>query len=218
MPETINYAAMDNVVVLVGDRSANGAVHTSVGRSPTTRAIWTSFSTIQGLKARTIPAPFSCVSCVSWLEITSLRQGSTIGLSQQRFRGLSKGGVWGQARCLAIKTKRQQAAALETLRAYQRPMHPRQRVTNHRDGRPDPMGPYGDRHVVGSERCRLSLGAGLKGWHHGIRTRTISSFRVNAELSRRSVVPRIRRCCAHGCHSPAFRRNSFMKLTSSTVR
>jgi len=67
MPETISHAAIDKVVVLVGDRSANGAVHTSVGRSPTTRAISTSFSTIQGLKARTIPAPFSCVSCVSWL-------------------------------------------------------------------------------------------------------------------------------------------------------
>ncbi|HOK77261.1 MAG TPA: hypothetical protein PLW35_06005 [Verrucomicrobiota bacterium] len=35
MAETINYAAMHNGVVLVGHRSANGAVHTSVGRSPT---------------------------------------------------------------------------------------------------------------------------------------------------------------------------------------
>jgi len=67
MAETINYAAMHNVVVLVGHRSANGAVHTSVGRSPTTRAIWTSFSTIQGLKARTTTAMFSCISRVSWL-------------------------------------------------------------------------------------------------------------------------------------------------------
>ncbi|NLH72320.1 MAG: hypothetical protein GX456_04635 [Verrucomicrobia bacterium] len=39
MPETINYAAMHNSVVLVGHRSANGAVHTSVGRSPTTRVL-----------------------------------------------------------------------------------------------------------------------------------------------------------------------------------
>ncbi len=31
MAETIKYVAMDNVVVLVGDRSANGAAHTSVG-------------------------------------------------------------------------------------------------------------------------------------------------------------------------------------------
>ncbi len=31
MAETINYAAMNNVVVLGGHRSANGAVHTSVG-------------------------------------------------------------------------------------------------------------------------------------------------------------------------------------------
>ncbi|NLH73274.1 MAG: hypothetical protein GX456_09495 [Verrucomicrobia bacterium] len=67
MPETINYAVMHNEVVLVGHRSANGAVHTSVGRSPTITAISTSHSTIQGLKARTIPAPFWCISCVSWL-------------------------------------------------------------------------------------------------------------------------------------------------------
>ncbi|NLH73801.1 MAG: hypothetical protein GX456_12170 [Verrucomicrobia bacterium] len=31
IPETINYAAIFNPVVLVGHRSANGAVHTSVG-------------------------------------------------------------------------------------------------------------------------------------------------------------------------------------------
>ncbi|NLH73827.1 MAG: hypothetical protein GX456_12300 [Verrucomicrobia bacterium] len=65
MAETINYAAMHNGVVLVGHRSANGAVHTSVGRSPTKRAIATSSSTIQGLKARTITGTFSCVLCVS---------------------------------------------------------------------------------------------------------------------------------------------------------
>ncbi|NLH72278.1 MAG: hypothetical protein GX456_04425 [Verrucomicrobia bacterium] len=29
--ETINYAAMHNGVVMIGHRSANGAVHTSVG-------------------------------------------------------------------------------------------------------------------------------------------------------------------------------------------
>ncbi len=34
-------------------------------------------------------------------------------------------GIWGQTRCLGMKTKRQQAAALQTLRAYQRPMRPR---------------------------------------------------------------------------------------------
>ncbi|NLH73926.1 MAG: hypothetical protein GX456_12800 [Verrucomicrobia bacterium] len=67
MAETINYAGMDKTLVLVGHRSAKGAVHTSVGRSPTTRTFSTSLPTIQGLKARTIPAPFSCVSCVSWL-------------------------------------------------------------------------------------------------------------------------------------------------------
>jgi len=67
MAETINYAAMQEAVFLVGHRSANGAVHTSVGRSPTTRAISTSLSTIQGLKARTITAMFSCVWCISWL-------------------------------------------------------------------------------------------------------------------------------------------------------
>ncbi|NLH74845.1 MAG: hypothetical protein GX456_17485 [Verrucomicrobia bacterium] len=61
MAETINYAAMHNAVVLVGHGSANGAVHTSVGRSPTTRNVSTSHSTIQGLKARTITATFSCV-------------------------------------------------------------------------------------------------------------------------------------------------------------
>ncbi|NLH73501.1 MAG: hypothetical protein GX456_10655 [Verrucomicrobia bacterium] len=67
MPETINCTGMDNAVVLVGHRSANGAVHTSVGRSPTTRAIATSLSTIEGLKARTITAMFPRVSRVSWL-------------------------------------------------------------------------------------------------------------------------------------------------------
>ncbi|NLH74584.1 MAG: hypothetical protein GX456_16165 [Verrucomicrobia bacterium] len=67
MAETINCAAMHNPVVSVGHRSANGAVHTSVGRSPTTRTISTSLSTIQGLKARTIRATFSCVWCISWL-------------------------------------------------------------------------------------------------------------------------------------------------------
>ncbi|NLH71806.1 MAG: hypothetical protein GX456_01975, partial [Verrucomicrobia bacterium] len=77
-PETINYAAMHNSVVLVGHRSANGAVHTSVGRSPTTTAISTSFSTIQGLKARTTTAMFSCISCVSWLMQCS---SSPLGLS-----------------------------------------------------------------------------------------------------------------------------------------
>ncbi|NLH72327.1 MAG: hypothetical protein GX456_04670, partial [Verrucomicrobia bacterium] len=82
----IIYAAVHNAVVSVGDRSANGAVHTSVGRSPTTRAISTSLSTIQGLKARTIPATFSRVWCISWLELTSLGQSPTIGLSLQRFR------------------------------------------------------------------------------------------------------------------------------------
>ncbi|NLH72316.1 MAG: hypothetical protein GX456_04615 [Verrucomicrobia bacterium] len=60
MAETINYAAMHNAVVSVGHRSANGAVHTSVGRSPTTRAISTSLSTIRGVKARTITAMLSC--------------------------------------------------------------------------------------------------------------------------------------------------------------
>ncbi|NLH72897.1 MAG: hypothetical protein GX456_07570 [Verrucomicrobia bacterium] len=67
MPETISYAGMENTAVLVCHRSANGAAHTSVGRSPTTRAISTSFSTIQGLKARTTAAMFSCISCISWL-------------------------------------------------------------------------------------------------------------------------------------------------------
>ncbi|NLH74366.1 MAG: hypothetical protein GX456_15040 [Verrucomicrobia bacterium] len=61
MAETINYAAMHNAVVLVGHRSANGAVHTSVGRSPTRRTISASLSTIQGLKARTTTAMFSRV-------------------------------------------------------------------------------------------------------------------------------------------------------------
>ncbi|NLH73500.1 MAG: hypothetical protein GX456_10650 [Verrucomicrobia bacterium] len=67
MTEKSNCAGMDNEVVSVGHRSANGAVHTSVGRSPTTRAIPASLSTIQGLKARTIRATFSCIWCISWL-------------------------------------------------------------------------------------------------------------------------------------------------------
>ncbi len=67
MAGAISYAAMDNAVVLVGHRSAKGAVDTGVGRSPTRRAISTSLSTIQGLKARTITATLSRVSCVSWL-------------------------------------------------------------------------------------------------------------------------------------------------------
>ncbi len=64
--------------------------------------------------------------------------------------------IWGQTRCLCIKTKRQQAAALQTLRAYQRPLHPRQRVKYHSDQRRDRMGPYGDRHVVGLQRRRAA--------------------------------------------------------------
>ncbi|NLH74752.1 MAG: hypothetical protein GX456_17015 [Verrucomicrobia bacterium] len=67
MVKKTNYAAMHNAVVSVGHRSANGAVHTSVERSPTTTAIATSSSTIQGLKARTTKAMFSCISRVSWL-------------------------------------------------------------------------------------------------------------------------------------------------------
>ncbi|MGC8990948.1 MAG: hypothetical protein ACP5MD_12580, partial [Verrucomicrobiia bacterium] len=43
--------------------------------------------------------------------------------------------TWGQTRCSRIKTKRQQAAALQALRAYQRPLHRRQRVRNHWDQR-----------------------------------------------------------------------------------
>ncbi|HOK76565.1 MAG TPA: hypothetical protein PLW35_02455, partial [Verrucomicrobiota bacterium] len=39
-----------------------------------------------------------------------------------------------------IKTKRQQAAALQALRAYQCPLHPRERVINHRDQRAVPCG------------------------------------------------------------------------------
>ncbi|MGC8990221.1 MAG: hypothetical protein ACP5MD_08885, partial [Verrucomicrobiia bacterium] len=35
--------------------------------------------------------------------------------------------TWGQTRCSRIKTKRQQAAALQALGAYQRALHPRQR-------------------------------------------------------------------------------------------
>ncbi|NLH75223.1 MAG: hypothetical protein GX456_19430 [Verrucomicrobia bacterium] len=59
MAEKTNCAAMHNGVVMVGHRSANGAVHTSMGRSPTTRAISTSLSTIQGLKARPITFSFA---------------------------------------------------------------------------------------------------------------------------------------------------------------
>ena len=43
--------------------------------------------------------------------------------------------IWGQTRCLGMKTKRQQAVALQTLRACQRPLHPRQGVRNHWDQR-----------------------------------------------------------------------------------
>ncbi len=63
-------------------------------------------------------------------------------------KGFADDAVWGQTRCSSIKTKRQQAAALQTLRACQRPVHPQQRVRNHRDQRRDPTGPHGDRHVV----------------------------------------------------------------------
>ncbi|HOK76176.1 MAG TPA: hypothetical protein PLW35_00470 [Verrucomicrobiota bacterium] len=41
--------------------------------------------------------------------------------------------IWFQTRCLRTRTKRQQAAALQALRAYQRPLHPRQRGRNHWD-------------------------------------------------------------------------------------
>ena len=87
------------------------------------------------------------------------------------------GAIWGQTRCLGMKTKRQQAAALQALRAYQRPVHPRRRVGNHRDQRRDRMGPYGDRHVVGSERHMPSLGAGAKRWGTKFKTRKLSVLR-----------------------------------------
>jgi len=41
--------------------------------------------------------------------------------------------ISGQTRCLCTNTKRQQAAALQALRAYQRPLHPLQRVKRHWD-------------------------------------------------------------------------------------
>ncbi|NLH73301.1 MAG: hypothetical protein GX456_09635 [Verrucomicrobia bacterium] len=80
MAETINCAAMHKAVVLVGHRSANGAAYTSVGRSPTTRPISRTLSTSQGLKARTITAPFSCVWCFSWLGVTLSAPGAVGGL------------------------------------------------------------------------------------------------------------------------------------------
>jgi len=63
-------------------------------------------------------------------------------------KGVADDAAWGQTRWSRIKRKRQQAAALQTLRACQRPLHPRQRVTNHRDQRRKATGPNGDRHVV----------------------------------------------------------------------
>ncbi|HOK78612.1 MAG TPA: hypothetical protein PLW35_12945, partial [Verrucomicrobiota bacterium] len=75
-----------------------------------------------------------------------------------------------------------QAAALQALRAYQRPLHPRRRVRSYRDQRRDRMTRYGDRHIVGSERYRPSLGAGANGWRTTTRARKLSVFRVNAEV------------------------------------
>ena len=46
--------------------------------------------------------------------------------------------IWFQARRLGMNTKRQQAAALQALRANQRPLHPRQRLSNHWDQRAVP--------------------------------------------------------------------------------
>ncbi len=134
-----------------------------------------------------------------------------------RERGFADDAAWGQTRCLGMTTKRQQAAALQTLRACQYPLHPPQRVRYHRDQRRDRIRPHGDRHVVGSERRRLSLGAGVNGWRTTVRTGKFSVFRVNAELERRWVALHLGRCRARGCQSPAFRRNSFMKLSMSTV-
>jgi len=96
--------------------------------------------------------------------------------------GTPRMSIWGHTRCLGMETKRQQAAALQTLRACQRPMHPRQRVKEHRDQRRDRIRRYGDRHVVGSERRGLRFGAGVKGWRTTSGTRRLSVFRVNAEL------------------------------------
>jgi len=94
----------------------------------------------------------------------------------------SNGAIWGQTRYLGIRTKRQQAAALQTLRACQRPQHQRQRVDNHRDQRRDRMGPYGDRHVVWAQKQ-----SGSKLPH----SKRFAS--ANAH-------------CIRGCSSPAFRR------------
>jgi len=99
-----------------------------------------------------------------------------------RERGFADDAAWGQTRWSSIKRKRQQAAALQTLRACQRVVHPRQGVRNHWDQRRDQTRPYGDRHVVGSERRWWPLSAGIKRWGTAIRTRKLSVFRVNAEL------------------------------------
>ncbi|HOK79077.1 MAG TPA: hypothetical protein PLW35_15300, partial [Verrucomicrobiota bacterium] len=88
---------------------------------------------------------------------------------------------------MGIETKRQQAAALQTLRACQRALHLQQRVRDHWDQGRDRMGPYGDRHAVGSEPHRPPLGSGAKRWGVTIRTRKLSVFRVNAELQQRWV-------------------------------
>ena len=65
-----------------------------------------------------------------------------------RERGFADDAAWGQTRYWCIRTKRQQAAALQTLRACHRPLHPPQRVRYHRDQRRDRTRPHGDRHVV----------------------------------------------------------------------
>jgi len=90
--------------------------------------------------------------------------------------------IWFQASWLCIRTKRQQAAALQALRAYQRLLHTRRRVRSHWDHRRDRMGPYGDRHGVGAELRRSSFGTGAKRWGNAIRTGKLSVFRVNGVL------------------------------------
>ncbi len=77
--------------------------------------------------------------------------GPICGIETGRMTGHRTDGeyaIWGQTRCLCRRTKRQQAAALQALRACQRSRHLQQRVRNRWDQRRDRMGP-----LCGQARC-----------------------------------------------------------------
>jgi len=96
-----------------------------------------------------------------------------------------------QARCLRIRKKRQQAAALQTLCAYQRPLHRRQRVRNHRDQRALPCD------GVAGHISQPGVAEGSGGGRAGGRCQSGDFGSGYAGLGNMRAKPPARRICVH---------------------